>query len=85
MSSRDAVTLQEVLRSCYRRAHTGNVSGMLLYARTTEEIEPWLSVPIGGNQISVRSLDLNRPFVEIADSLDRIVYENFGDTLKRIA
>ena len=67
------------------RAHTGNVSGMLLYARTTEEIEPWLSVPIGGNQISVRSLDLNRPFVEIADSLDRIAYENFGDTLKRIA
>ena len=67
------------------RAHTGNVSGMLLYARTTEEIEPWLSVPIGGNQISVRSLDLNRPFAEIADSLDRFAYECFGDTLKRIA
>ena len=34
---------------------------------------------------SVRSLDLNRPFAEIADSLDRIAYEIFGDTLKRIA
>ncbi len=46
---------------------------------------PFGSVPIGGNQISVRSLDLNRPFAEIADSLDRIAYENFGDTLNRSA
>ena len=67
------------------KAHTCNVSGMLLYARTTEKIEPRLSVSIGGNQISVSSLDLNRPFVEIAGTLDRIVYECFGDTLKRIA
>ena len=65
--------------------HTGNVSGMLLYAKTDEEISPWLSIPIGGNQISVRTLDLNRAFSEIADSLDRIVYECFGVTLKRIA
>jgi len=65
--------------------HTGNVSGMLLYAKTDEEISPWLSIPIGGNQISVRTLDLNRAFSEIADSLDRIVYECFGDTLKKIA
>lgn len=67
------------------KAQTGNVSGMLLYARTTEETEPWLSVSIGGNQIDVRSLDLNRPFVEIAGSLDKIAYECFGETLKRIA
>ena len=67
------------------KARSGSVSGMLLYAKTTEEKEPWLSVPIGGNQISVRSLDLNRPFAEIAESLDRIAYENFGKTLKRIA
>lgn len=67
------------------KAHNCNVGGMLLYARTTEEIEPRLSVSIGGNQISVSSLDLNRPFVEIAGSLDRIVYEYFGAALKRIA
>lgn len=67
------------------KAHSGKVSGMLLYARTTEETEPWMSVSIGGNQISVRSLDLNRPFAEIADSLDRIAYGYFGDTLIRIA
>jgi len=67
------------------KAHTGNVSGMLLYARTTEELEPWLSVSIGGNLIGARSLDLNRPFADIADSLDRIAYENFGETLIKIA
>ena len=33
----------------------------------------------------VRSLDLNRPFAEIADSLDRIAYESFGNMLKRSA
>ncbi len=65
--------------------HTGNVSGMLLYARTTEEILPSLSVPIGGNLISVRSLDLNRDFTEIACTLDRIARKYFGDELKRIA
>ena len=50
--------------------HTGNVSGMLLYAKTTEDVLPSLSVTIGGNQISARTLDLNRDFKEIACSLD---------------
>ena len=67
------------------KKHTGNVSGMLLYAKTNEEISPWLSVPIGGNQISVRTLDLNQPFQEIAGSLDRIAYECFGMALRRVA
>ena len=35
--------------------------------------------------IWIRSLDLNRPFAEIADLLDRIVYESFGNMLKRSA
>ena len=42
--------------------HTGNVSGMLLYAKTTEDVLPSLSVTIGGNQISARTMDLNRDF-----------------------
>lgn len=33
----------------------------------------------------ISSLDLNRPFAEIADSLDRIAYESFGNMLKRSA
>ena len=60
-------------------------AGFFFLEKTDEEISPWLSIPIGGNQISVRTLDLNRAFSEIADSLDRIVYECFGVTLKRIA
>ncbi len=67
------------------KARTGNVSGMLLYAKTNEEIQPWLSVPIGGNVIGARSLDLNRSFSEISGQLDRIVYECFGNMLRRIA
>ncbi len=67
------------------KAHTGHVAGMLLYAKTTEEVTPRLSVSIGGNQISAKSLDLNRPFGEIAESLDRIAYEFFGAELNRSA
>lgn len=67
------------------KAHTCNVSGMLLYAKTTEETEPSLSVMMGGNRISVRALDLNQPFAGISESLDRIAYECFGDLLKRVS
>ena len=67
------------------KAKTGNVSGMLLYAKTTEEAEPFLSVKMGGNQIDVRSLDLNRSFKEIASTLDEIAFGCFGPSLKKIA
>lgn len=68
------------------KQHTGNVAGMLLYAKTTEEVFPSLpAVPIGGNQISARTLDLNRGFQEIAASLDAIARRFFGDDLKRVA
>ena len=67
------------------KANSGNVSGMLLYARTTEETEPFLSVKMGGNQIDVRSLDLNRSFYEIASALDEIAFGCFGPSIKRIA
>lgn len=67
------------------KANSGNVSGMLLYARTTEETEPFLSVKMGGNQIDVRSLDLNRSFNEIASALDEIAFGCFGSSIKRIA
>jgi len=32
---------------------------------------------MSGNKISVRTLDLNRPFKEIADQLDSIITEHF--------
>ena len=49
------------------------VSGMLLYAKTDETIQPNHIYHMSGNKISVRTLDLNQPFKEIANQLDNIV------------
>ena len=54
------------------------VSGMLLYARTDEEVQPNHVYHMSGNKISVRTLDLNCSFKEIAAQLDSIVKEHFG-------
>ena len=53
------------------------VSGMLLYAATDEEIQPDNSYQMSGNKISVKTLDLNRDFSEIAKQLDNIVQDHF--------
>ena len=55
------------------------VSGMLLYARTDEEVQPDNTYQMSGNQISVHTLDLNRRFPEIAAQLDRIAEAHFSD------
>lgn len=54
------------------------VSGMLLYAGTDEEIQPNGAYRMSGNQISVKTLDLNRPFDEIRAQLDGIVATHFA-------
>lgn len=53
------------------------VSGMLLYAQTDEVVQPNHVYHMSGNKISVRTLDLNCPFKEIATQLDGIVTEHF--------
>jgi 5-methylcytosine-specific restriction enzyme subunit McrC len=53
------------------------VSGMLLYARTDQEIQPDGVFHMSGNQISVKTLDLGQPFAEIAHQLDVIVDDHF--------
>lgn len=53
------------------------VSGMLLYAKTDKVIQPNQIYHMSGNKISVRTLDLNQPFKEIANQLDNIVKEHF--------
>ena len=45
---------------------------MLLYARTDEEIQPDNTYMMSGNKISVKTLDLNREFSEIAKQLNEI-------------
>lgn len=49
-----------------------NVSGMLLYARTDEELQPDNDYMMSGNKISVKTLDLNRDFSEISEQLNKI-------------
>jgi 5-methylcytosine-specific restriction enzyme subunit McrC len=57
------------------------VSGMLLYAATDEAIQPDNSYQMSGNKISVRTLDLNKDFLEIASQLNAIVDEHFQITI----
>ena len=58
------------------KPHT--VSGMLLYAATDEAVQPDNRYKMSGNKISVRTLDLNREFSEIAAQLNAIVDEHFS-------
>ena len=58
------------------------VSGMLLYAKTEEEIQPDNVYQMHGSQISVKTLDLNLPFAEIASQMDRIVETHFSGLTK---
>lgn len=54
------------------------VSGMLLYAKTEESIQPDNSYHMSGNEISVKTLDLNMEFAAIAEQLNAIVKKRFG-------
>jgi 5-methylcytosine-specific restriction enzyme subunit McrC len=54
------------------------VSGMLLYAKTDEEVFPDNQYLMSGNKITVKTLDLNCDFTDIAKQLNAIVSEHFG-------
>lgn len=55
------------------------VSGMLLYAKTDEEIQPDGVFQMSGNKVSVKTLDLYCDFTVISEQLDNIVVEHFGN------
>ncbi|SEH88150.1 5-methylcytosine-specific restriction enzyme subunit McrC [Ruminococcus flavefaciens] len=58
--------------------NTGNVSGLLLYAKTEDEMfpdgQPFI---ISGNSIGARTLDLNQEFKNISNQLDSIANDYF--------
>lgn len=54
------------------------VSGMLLYAKTEDEILPDYTYRMSGNVICVRTLDLSREFSFISAQLNQIAEEFFG-------
>ena len=58
---------------------TGNVGGLLLYAKTDEEITPDGKVKMGANWIGAKTLDLNTDFKTIAEQLDRIADDFFQE------
>jgi 5-methylcytosine-specific restriction enzyme subunit McrC len=58
--------------------NTGNVSGLLLYAKTNESITPDVDYSISGSKISAKTLDLNQNFDSMANQLDSIVSQFFG-------
>ena len=65
------------------KAEKHRVAGMLLYAKTNAEIQPDQTYQMHGNQISVKTLDLNKPFNELSKLLDDIVDEYFYDIQKK--
>lgn len=56
------------------------VSGLLLYAQTDEEIQPDVSYRMSGNRIGVKTLDLNCPFDVLRKQLDGIAESHFPST-----
>ena len=59
------------------KGNTGDIEGMLLYAKTQEEISPNLDAVFGKNRIRVKTLDLNKEFKDIAGQLDNIYKSSF--------
>lgn len=58
----------------FDKNNTGNVSGILLYAKTDETVLPdEKPFKIGGNTFSVKTLDLNTEFSEISNQLNEII------------
>ena len=56
------------------KGHDGKVDGMLLYAKTDEDIVPDGVMKLNnGNRIFFRSLDLNVPFDKIKNQLDSFI------------
>jgi len=57
--------------------NTGNVAGLLLYAKTDEDITPDAEQSIMGHKISAKTLDLNCKFDEISKQLKSLAVSYF--------
>ncbi len=51
---------------------SGNVAGVLLYAMTDEAVTPNEDMIIGGNRISLKTLDLSQEWASITEQLDSL-------------
>lgn len=70
----DTKYYSHIMQTNYDKNNTGNVSGILLYAKTDETVLPdEKSFKIGRNNFSVKTLDLNTEFSEISNRLNEII------------
>ena len=60
-----------------RAGKNDEVSGMLLYAATDEDVQPDATYRMSGNRVSATTLDLDHPFEDIRAQLDGIIEEYF--------
>jgi 5-methylcytosine-specific restriction enzyme subunit McrC len=56
----------------YSKGVSGDVTGVLLYAKTDETITPDVNMIISGNRINLKTLDLNTNFSDISEQLHAI-------------
>lgn len=59
----------------YELGNNGQVGGMLLYAKTNDDIQPDDDFIVHGSRLRVKTLDLNQPFDIIAGQLKAIADE----------
>ena len=64
------------------KSNSGNVSGMLLYAKTVEDITPDNDYIMGGNHIGVKTLNLNSEWENIKSQLDNIAVDLMNKKVK---
>ena len=69
--SSDLYQIYAYIKNSDRKA-TGNVAGVLLYAKTDEAITPNDDLIIGGNRISLKTLDLNQEWSIITEQLENL-------------
>ena len=64
------------------KSNSGNVSGLLLYAKTVEDITPDNDYIMGGNHIGVKTLNLNSEWENIKSQLDNIAVDLMNKKVK---
>lgn len=64
------------------KENSGKVSGMLLYAKTQEDVSPDMDFVIKGNRYQVKTLDLNLDFVKIRKQLDGFARNAFPEVFE---
>ena len=91
--SRGYVTSSNPIEECWNKSYKGiqqaifarkylREADLVLQNKTEEDIQPDNVYQMHGSQISVKTLDLNLPFIEIAAQMDKLVESHFTGVIK---